>query len=348
MNTMGSEASIPVLDLERLEADDEERALFLADLRNAARHVGFFYVTGHGIDPDLLSALMLSARRFFALPDLEKLAVDMVNSPHFRGYTRVGWERTRGLQDWREQIDIGAEQPAIAQTRDAPPWTRLQGPNQWPMALPQLRPVVLRWQAEATRVLVRLVRALASSLGQNEHVLEPLYRDDPHVLVKLIRYPGRDLTASDQGVGAHKDSGVLSLLLQDEQGGLQVQTGRGWVDVAPRAGTLVVNIGEILELASDGYLRATLHRVITPPAGRERISAAFFLGARLDATVQVLPLPKGLAQEARGPERDPQNPLLREVGHNYLKGRLRSHPDVAKRYYADLADPSAALPSSGY
>jgi isopenicillin N synthase-like dioxygenase len=336
MNAMGNQASIPVLDLERLEADDDERALFLAGLRNAARHAGFFYVTRHGIDPALLGALMDSARRFFALPEPEKSAIDMVNSPHFRGYTRVGLERTRGLEDWREQIDIGAERPAFGNILGAPPWTRLQGPNQWPTALPQLRPIVLDWQAEATRVLVHLVRALASSLEQDEHVLEPLYKDDPHMLVKLIRYPGRDLTASDQGVGAHKDSGILTLLLQDEQGGLQVQTGQGWVDVAPRAGTLVVNIGEILELASDGYFRATLHRVITPPTGRERVSAAFFLGARLDARVPVLTLPKRLAAEARGPERDPQNPLLREVGQNYLKGRLRSHPDVAKRHYADL------------
>jgi isopenicillin N synthase-like dioxygenase len=244
--------------------------------------------------------------------------------------------------------DIGAEQPAITRTRGAPPWTRLQGPNQWPAALPRLRPLVLQWQAAASRVLVRLVRALALSLGQSEQALEPLYRDDPHVLVKLIRYPGRDLAASDQGVGAHKDSDLLSLLLQDDQGGLQVQTEQGWVDVAPRPGTLVVNIGEILELASGGYLRATLHRVVTPPAGRERISVAFFLGARLDATVQVLSLPEELAAEARGPERDPQNPLFRAVGMNYLKGRLRSHPDVAKRHHADLVDSSAfALPSSG-
>jgi isopenicillin N synthase-like dioxygenase len=187
------------------------------------------------------------------------------------------------------------------------------------------------------------------SLGQNEGVFEPLYRNDPHILVKLIRYPGRDLTASDQGVGAHKDSGLLSLLLQDEQGGLQVQTAEGWVDVVPRTGALVVNIGELLELASDGYLRATLHRVITPPVGRERISAAFFLGSRLDATVPLLSLPSELAAQARGPERDPNNPLFRQVGQNYLKGRLRSHPDVARRYYADLVETDApAAPSSGY
>jgi isopenicillin N synthase-like dioxygenase len=297
----------------------------------------------------LLDGLLASAKRFFALPEPDKRAVDMVNSPHFRGYTRIAGERTRGLEDWREQIDIGAEQPELAHRAGAPAWTRLQGPNQWPAALPELRPAVTRWQAAATEVLTRLLRAIALSLGQSDDALEPLYRDGPHILVKLIRYPGRDCAGSEQGVGAHKDSGLLSLLLQDEQRGLQVQMAAGWIDVEPRAGTLVVNIGELLELASDGYLRATLHRVVVPPAGRERLSAAFFLGARLDATVPELRLPPELAAGARGPERDPNNPLFREVGQNYLKGRLRSHPDVAQRYFADLlGDQAPALASSGY
>jgi isopenicillin N synthase-like dioxygenase len=349
MHDIHDENPIPLLDLRRFDAAGSERAAFLADLRDAARRVGFFYLTGHGVEAGSLDALMSSAKRFFALPLPDKLAVEMVNSPHFRGYTRVAWERTRGLQDWREQIDIGAEQPALARSAQAPAWARLQGPNQWPEALPELRPAVLNWQTAATRVLTQLLRAFALSLGQSADVFEPLYRSDPHVLVKLIRYPGRDRTESDQGVGAHKDSGLLSLLLQDEQGGLQVETARGWVDVVPRAGTLVVNIGELLELASDGYLRATLHRVITPAAGRERISAAFFLGARLDAIVPLLSLPPELAAQARGPERDPRNPLFRDVGRNYLKGRLRSHPDVARRHYADLIESAAsALPSSGY
>jgi isopenicillin N synthase-like dioxygenase len=350
MKDLQYETSIPLLDLRRFDAAERvERAAFLSELRDTARQVGFFYITGHGIEPELLNGLMNSAKQFFALPEPAKLAVEMVNSPHFRGYTRVAWERTRGLQDWREQIYIGAEQPVIAPSPKAPGWSRLQGPNQWPAALPALRPAVLNWQAAATRVLTRLLHAFALSLEQSEDVFEPLYRDGPHLLVKLIRYPGRDRTASDQGVGAHKDSGLLSLLLQDDQGGLQVETAQGWLDVPPRVGTLVVNIGEILELASDGYLRATLHRVITPPAGCERISAAFFLGARLDATVPLLSLPPELAAQARGPERDPNNPLLRSVGENYLKGRLRSHPDVAQRYYADLVEPGApASPSSGY
>jgi isopenicillin N synthase-like dioxygenase len=265
----------------------------------------------------------------------------MISSPHFRGYNRVASERTRGLPDWREQIDIGAERPALPRDAGLPVWSRLRGPNQWPTALPELRPVVTRWQAAAMQVLTRLLRAFALALGQPADALEPLYGDDPHYLIKLIRYPGQDAvsdrsTAAHQGVGAHKDAGLITLLLQDDQGGLQVETPAGWIDVPPRAGTFVINIGELLELASDGYLRATMHRVITPPAGIERISAAFFLGARLDATVPLLRLPPTLATQARGPEHDPQNPLFREVGLNYMKGRLRSHPDVAQRHHADL------------
>ncbi len=328
---------IPLLDLRRFDAAEAQGAAFLAELRAAAHDVGFFYVTGHGVDTRLLREVMETSRRFFSLPEGDKLAIEMVNSPHFRGYNRVASERTRGRPDWREQIDIGAERPAL------PRGARLQGPNQWPAALPELRAVVEHWQSAAVQVLIRILRAFALALGQRADALEPLYGDDPHYLVKLIRYPGvaamGDARGGDAlGVGAHKDSELLTLLLQDDQGGLQVETPRGWAEVPPRAGTFVVNIGELLELASDGYLRATVHRVATPPAGAERLSAAFFLGARLDATVPVLTLPPALASHTRGPERDPQNPLYCEVGLNYLKGRLRSHPDVARRHHADLLE----------
>lgn len=333
---MRTSVAIPELDLGRFDAGDASRASFLSDLCVAARDVGFFYLTGHGIAPELLRELLEVARRFFALPEAEKLAIEMVNSPHFRGYNRVATELTRGTPDWREQIDIGAERPALPHHAGLPAWARLQGPNQWPESLPELRATVSRWQSAALEVVHRLLNAFSLALGQSADALEALYCEEPHHLVKLIRYPGRDTTQSDQGVGAHKDSELLTLLLQDSQGGLQVETPQGWIEVTPRPGTLVVNLGELLELASNGYLRATLHRVTTPPAGVERISAAFFLGARLDATVPLLQLPAGLAAQARGPESDPNNPLFRNVGQNYLKGRLRSHPDVARRHYADL------------
>jgi isopenicillin N synthase-like dioxygenase len=329
---------VPQLDLRGFDAGESQRAQFLAELRIAAHEVGFLYLVGHGVEPPLLRDLLESAKRFFALPEADKLAVEMIHSPHFRGYNRVASERTRGMPDWREQIDIGPERAVLPRAAGTPPWARLRGPNQWPAALPQLRAVVTRWQSACMQVLTRILRAFSLALGQPADALEPLYGDDPHYLIKLIRYPGRDATAADQGVGAHKDAGLITLLLQDDHGGLQVETPRGWIEVPPRPGTFVINIGELLELASDGFLRATMHRVLSPPAGIERLSAAFFLGARLDAVVPQLVLPPALAAHARGPERDPRNPLFREVGMNYMKGRLRSHPDVARRYHADLLD----------
>jgi isopenicillin N synthase-like dioxygenase len=330
--------SVPQLDLRGFDGGESQRAQFLAELRIAAHDIGFFYLIGHGVEAALLGDVLDSAKHFFALPDADKLAIEMIHSPHFRGYNRVASEHTRGMPDWREQIDIGPERPALPRAAGSPPWARLRGPNQWPAALPELRAVVTRWQIASMQVLTRILRAFSLALGQPADALEPLYGDDPHYLIKLIRYPGRDATAADQGVGAHKDAGLITLLLQDDQGGLQVETPRGWIDVPPRPGTFVINIGELLELASDGFLRATMHRVVTPPSGVERLSAAFFLGARLDAVVPLLQLPPALAAHARGPERDPRNPLFREVGMNYMKGRLRSHPDVARRYHADLLD----------
>nr|WP_114193520.1 isopenicillin N synthase family oxygenase [Edaphovirga cremea] len=334
---------LPLLDLAQLDLGEEQRENFLNDLRHASRDIGFFYLKGHGVDPELLKTIQSLSRQFFALPQEEKLSVEMVHSPHFRGYNRAAAELTRGQPDWREQFDIGAERQALILDKNTPKWARLQGPNQWPQALPALKPALLEWQKQMTTMALRLLRAFALSLSLPEQVFDELYGEKPNEHIKLIRYPGRETTGSEQGVGAHKDSGFLTFLLQDAQRGLQVEVEEGrWIDATPIEGTFVVNIGELLELASNGYLRATVHRVITPPAGVERLSIAFFLGARLDARVPLYKLPDNLAQEARGAASDPDNPLFRDVGWNYLKGRLRSHPDVAKRYYQDLLTETSA------
>lgn len=334
--------ALPSLDLSLLDSSLEQRQKFLDDLRHAARDVGFFYLTDHGIDGDLLRQVQDHARQFFALPEDEKVAVAMINSPHFRGYNRAASEITRGKPDLREQFDLGAERAALELDHNSPDWARLQGPNQWPTALPQLKPLLLAWQQAMTRMALRLLRAFAQALSLPEGAFDPLYGDKPNEHIKLIRYPGRAEGQSNQGVGAHKDSGFLSFLLQDQQAGLQVEIEEGrWIDAWPRENSLVVNIGELLELATNGYLRATVHRVQSPPAGSERLSIAFFLGARLDAVVPLYPLPAELLREARGPASDPDNPLFLDVGWNYLKGRLRSHPDVARRFYADALVPKA-------
>ncbi len=190
-----------------------------------------------------------------------------------------------------------------------------------------------------TEVAARVLKAFAEALGQNPDVFEPVYRRAPNQHIKIIRYPGvasGSERADAQGVGAHKDSGFLSFVLQDAVGGLEVEMRNGaWIKATPRKGAFIVNVGELLELASNGYLRATVHRVIAPPQGDERLSAAFFLGASHEATTPLLNLPDALASEAKGPDSDPDNPLFQHAGANYLKGRLRSHPDVAQRHYAD-------------
>jgi isopenicillin N synthase-like dioxygenase len=336
--------TLPTLDLRRFDGPASELSRFLEELRKAARNVGFFYLVCHGIDDGLIQDVLKVSRRFFALPEKD-------NSPHFRGYNRAGFEHTRGKPDWREQVDSGPERPALAFNREAPPWTRLQGPNQWPAAFPEFKSTLLAYQDETTALAIKVLCAFAAALEQPEDIFAPIYTPAPNPLIKIIRYPGRSSNESDQGVGAHKDSGFVTLLLQEKQAGLQVQADEGgWIDAPPVAGSFVVNIGEILEMASNGYLRANVHRVISPPQGSDRLSVALFLGARHDATVPLLSLSPELAAQARGVTQDPHNPLFREVGRNYLKSRLRSHPDVARRHYADLLDlaPAASEPASAY
>ena len=101
--------SLPTLDLSEFDKASGERRAFVDKLREAARDAGFFYLAGHGIDPALIHKTLTVARRFFDLPETDKLAVEMINSPRFRGYTRPGREFTRGEPDWREQLDVGAE-----------------------------------------------------------------------------------------------------------------------------------------------------------------------------------------------------------------------------------------------
>jgi isopenicillin N synthase-like dioxygenase len=299
---------------------------------------------------------MQRAREFFALPSAEKEALAIANSPHFRGFTMLGGERTKGVSDWREQLDLGPEEPAAIVGAGEPAWRRLRGPNQWPGQQPVLRDTALEWMRAMDRVGLAVLRALALGLGQAidhfDDVVLP--RGDPHL--KIIRYPSQprqprtgdprrsagqpsEATAvvSDQGVGLHHDSGLVSFVLQDEVGGLQVELDGELVDVAPRRGTYVMNLGEMLQAATSGYLKATPHRVESPPPGRDRIAIAYFFHPRLDARFTPVALPAELARQTRGGQNaDPNDPIFSTFGDNYLKIRLRSHADVAAAHYADV------------
>ncbi len=325
-----AELTLPVLDLSRLDAGPEEAAGFREDLRAATHDVGFFYLTGTGIAEGLETRLHHAAREFFALPEEEKLAIENVNSPHFRGYTRIGGERTQGRVDWREQIDIGPERQPVA---DGPAYNRLIGPNLWPSAQPELREVVSEWHETLSEVSRKLLRAWALALGAEESYFDRHF-GEPSTLIKIVRYPGTH--EPEQGVGAHKDSGVLTLLwVEPGKGGLQVERDGQWVDAPPVPGAFVVNIGELLEYATGGYLKATNHRVVSPQAPDERISIPFFFNPALDARLPLIELPADLAAQARGVTADPANPIHALYGENALKSRLRAHPDVPAIHHAD-------------
>ncbi|WP_261564924.1 isopenicillin N synthase family dioxygenase [Frankia gtarii] len=371
-------AVLPTLDIGPFLAGTAERTRFLAQLRAACHGPGFFYLTGHGIPAARTAAVLDVSRRFFHLSEAAKLEIENVHSPHFRGYTRLGQEITRGNPDIREQIDVADERPARVLGPDDPAYLRLEGPNQWPAQVPELRTSVLAYMAELGGLSRRLVRAFAESLGLAADHLDRTFADEPRSHLKLIRYltaPAAHPAGYDQGVGSHKDGGFLSFILQDDvralpeghggdggaggdEGrngapgrlgdttgpapGLQVADGAdGWIDAVPRPGTFVVNIGEMFELATRGYYRATVHRVVSPPPGHERLSVAFFFGPRLSATLAPVPLPEELLREIGDtPPPDPQNPIFAQHGVNTLKSWLRSHPKVARRHYPDVEQPT--------
>jgi isopenicillin N synthase-like dioxygenase len=339
-----SSTALPVLDLAPylVDPDSDGARAFVDQLRQVVHEIGFFHVVGHGVPPALDDEVHAVARRFFALDEADRLEIENVRSPQFRGYTRFGHELTNGRVDLRDQIDISRELPAPSLGPDDPAWLRLRGPNLWPAALPELRPVVTEWMDAMEGVGRGLLRAMAVALGQRPDVFDDVVTPHPEVLTKVIRYvtPADAAPADDspgQGVGAHRDTGFLTFVHQDDVGGLQVERDGAFVDVPRLPGAYVVNVGEMFQLVTRGYFKATVHRVVSPPPGTERISVAYFFNPKLEATLSPIDLPPELAAEAHGGESaDPSNPILANYGENSLKVRLRAHPDVAAAHHADL------------
>lgn len=329
--------TFPVIDLRDSERGPEARAEFLDRLRRAVHDIGFFQLVGHGVTG--AAELLDLSRAFFALPDRERSKLDILNSPHFRGYSELGRERTRGVPDQRQQLDIGPERPGGRPGPGEPAYHWLAGPNQWPAGLPGLRPAVLDWMDQLTGISHRLLRLILESLETPADFLDTVVDPDPQVHFKLLHYPGPpeavDVDPSDQGAGIHKDLGLLTLLVQDDVGGLQVAVEDDhFVDVPVVPDAFVVNLGELLEVATRGYLRATVHRVVRPAPGVDRYSMPFFYSPRLDASMR--PLPSRYVSEASGVVVDPDNPLFACYGDNVMKGLTRGFPELIARHHPDL------------
>lgn len=277
--------SVPVVDLRSAGA--------AAEIDAACREHGFFSVTGHGIDEGLLDDLVTSARAFFARPDAEKAAIAMRHGGRaWRGWFPVGGELTSGVPDRKEGLYLGEElAPGDPRVVAGLP---LHGPNLFPDEPASLRPAVLAALDAFTVLGQRVMALVAEGLGLDAgHFAEGLTAE-PTILFRIFHYPPRDgshesTAESHWGVAEHTDYGLLTLLLQDDTGGLQVKAPGGWIDVPPQPGALVCNIGDMLERLTGGRYRSTPHRVRSPEAV-DRISCPFFFDPGWDAEIEPLPL----------------------------------------------------------
>ncbi|MGI9613628.1 MAG: isopenicillin N synthase family dioxygenase [Acidimicrobiales bacterium] len=270
---------IPEVDLRR--KTDE----LVEEVRAICHEVGFFLLVGHGIEASFIERHVRLQRQLFELPAEVKATIDKGRSSNFRGWEGVGAELTGGLPDLREQLDLATENPTRGE-RAEPPYLRLDGPNQWPSetVLPGFRAHMNDYFDRMSSLADRLLDILSLGLGLGVDHLRDRFGDRPLSLVKLIDYP--PTPEGGAGVNPHHDAGFLTLLLQHDVGGLQVQNPAGdWIDVPPRQDALVVNLGEMLQEMTGNYFVATTHRVVT---GSARQSSAWFHGP--DLRTELTPL----------------------------------------------------------
>lgn len=252
------------------------------EIGEACRGQGFFYITGHGIHDRLQQRLEEQSRKFFALPLEEKLKIRMeLGGRAWRGYFPPGGELTSGVPDCKEGIyfgeELSSEDPKVM--ADTP----LHGSNLFPRHPAELRETVLEYIAAMTSLSHRLIAAISLSLGLNEDYLRENYTRTPLTLFRIFNYP----VSSDDawGVGEHTDYGLLTILKQDNTGGLEIKTKSGWIEAKPLTGSFVCNVGDMLERLTRGVYRSTAHRV-RAARDHDRLSFPFFFDPDFDAVVR--------------------------------------------------------------
>ncbi|MDE1907252.1 MAG: isopenicillin N synthase family oxygenase [Rhodospirillales bacterium] len=281
--------AIPVIDIGPLLGGDMAPAEAIGQ---ACRESGFFYIKNHGIPQELINRVYESARRFFALPAEEKEKSAIEHSACHRGWFRIGGEnldpaKQQQAGDLKEGFKIGRDLPLTHPRVQA--GLPLHGPNLWP-DLPGWRAVMQNYYDRMVELGKTILGAFAVSLGLKRDYFEPWF-GIPMTTLGPLHYPpqtGR-ITEAQLGAGAHTDYGCLTLLHQDSSGGLQVQGLDGrWISAPPIPGTLVVNIGDMMERWTNGVFRSTPHRVINI-SGQERYSLPFFFDPDFYAPVECLP-----------------------------------------------------------
>lgn len=258
-----------------------------AQIGEACREHGFFYIIGHGVDGSLQQRLEQLSREFFAQDIAKKLEIRMaLGGRTWRGYFPLGGELTSGQADRKEGLYFGAEleddHPLVAAG------TPMHGRNLFPAQIPLLRQTVLDYMAAMTAVGHRLVEGIALSLGLSASYFADRYTKDPLILFRIFHYPAMTRPLADKplwGVGEHTDYGVLTILQQDDTGGLEVKSRSGWIEAPPIPGTFLCNIGDMLDRMTGGRYRSTPHRVLSPTQ-RNRLSFPFFFDPNFNAKVE--------------------------------------------------------------
>lgn len=286
---------IPVIDISPLAtATPQAYASIGAEMLAAAEATGFFYVRNHCIAQSLIDSVFDTSRAFFAADIAQKQAVTV--NPWHRGFIKAGEAKMYpgSRPDLKESFIWGLDSATGAAEPDAfgiPP-------NQWPGFLPAMRPVLNQYFAEANAVGWRLLRAFATSIGIDA---ESFVRTISHPTSRgsIIYYPPQapDTDGEQFGVAPHTDWGCLTLLYQDQTGGLEVRGRDGWVAAAPIAGTYVVNVGDLLARWTNDRFQSTPHRVVNR-SGHERLSCAVFVDPNRDTVIAPVTRPGEAARHA--------------------------------------------------
>ena len=260
--------AIPVIDITPLRDGTDPSGVAEA-LHAASQGLGFIYVSGHGIPDEAIEAARTSAYDFFRSPEAEKRKV-AVSTKH-RGYLARGGAKMQddAKVDLKESFIWGYED----EKGETPEDHDLRGANKWPEFLPDMQAHAMDYFQHAHRVAHHLMRGFALGLGLDDGFFlqtcaTPLSR------ASLVYYPAQpeDMGEQQFGVGPHTDFGVLTVLCQDDVGGLQVEDANGeWIHAPPIEGTLIVNVADLLSRWTDGAYKSTPHRVVNS-SGRERLS----------------------------------------------------------------------------
>ncbi|WP_328356833.1 isopenicillin N synthase family oxygenase [Mycobacterium sp. NBC_00419] len=321
MSAATSFQSIPVIDISGLRSDDAaQRERVAAELGLAARDVGFFYISDTGISEDLFERLLAATKEFFALPMPEKMKSYIGLSTCHRGYVPVGEEGLYGdLTDLKEAFDTALDLPA--DDPDHLAGNPMLGPNVWP-DLPGFADTVTEYYQAILGVGRDLLAAFAVALGEDPATFTRHATKTPSQL-RLIYYPHNPQAQDVQGIGAHTDYECFTLL-KPTAPGLEVLNGDGeWIDAPPIPGTYIVNVGDLLELWTNGAFVATSHRV--RKVAEERYSFPLFFNVDYDTVVKPLPQFESASEPARQPLVAGEH-LFAQTAQTftYLRSRLES------------------------